>query len=220
MPRLNVVYVDGMIRGASDNLTSVSREAYGPDLSARKPSQRQGKGIVTYAETAVPAVRAPIVPAPHVREVQRIWLGRLLRICWSKTYGTPDRTVSQISIVWAQRRICDSPLPIIIEDRFVVFPFVWVRRVIHANLEILRTREEEIAVVGKLTGITSMGVMYDRIRIRGRNEALSSSSWFTMIIMDFERLPETSVYFLSSVVYRLSPVLCSSISELILASAS
>ena len=93
-------------------------------------------------------------------------------------------------------------LPIIIYDRFVVFPFVWVGRVVHANFKVLRTREEEVAIVRKLSRVTSGVIMNDRVRIRSWDEALSIFNRHTINKYGVWKLPEKSVYCLFSLVYR------------------
>jgi hypothetical protein len=47
--------------------------------------------------------------------------------------------------------------------RLVVLPFVRIGRIIHANLEVLRAGEEEIAIVRELATIGSGVVMNDLV---------------------------------------------------------
>ena len=60
-----------------------------------------------------------------------------------------------MAIIWAQGGVGDGPLTKGIVDGLIVFPLVWIGSVIHPNLEVLRTTEEEIAIIRELARVTS-----------------------------------------------------------------
>lgn len=77
-----------------------------------------------------------------------------------------------MAIVRAEGRIGNRPLTKWVFNGFIVFPLVRVRCVIHPNLEVLRTAEEEVPVVGELTRVASGVVMDDFISGRSWDHVL------------------------------------------------
>jgi hypothetical protein len=75
------------------------------------------------------------------------WVG------WRQGCQMSDRTVCQEPIVGTQSCVGDGPLAEGVVDCLVVLPVVWIRCIIHSDLEILRAGEEEVTVVGELTRV-------------------------------------------------------------------
>lgn len=92
-------------------------------------------------------------PAPHVGEIKENGVRLIVWIRRCQTDQVSNGAVGQVFIVGAQGRIRDGPLTEWIIYRLVVLPVKRIRCVVHANFEVLRTAEKEVAVVGKLSGI-------------------------------------------------------------------
>jgi len=71
----------------------------------------------------------------------------VIRVSWGKTYGMSNRGVGKEAVVRRQGGVRDRPLTKGKVDSFVVFPVIRIAGVVHLHLEVLGTREEEVAIV-------------------------------------------------------------------------
>lgn len=62
----------------------------------------------------------------------------------------------------------------------VILPVVRVRRIVHPYFEILSAREEEVAVIGELTGVAARIVVYNHVCSRRWNKILDGVRVYSM----------------------------------------
>ena len=103
-----------------------------------------------------------------IGKVKKPWFTTRFWVSERETDSAPDRAISQIFVIRAQRCIGYCPLAVGIDDSLVVLPIVRVRGIVHPNLEVLGAREEKVAIIGELAGIASRAVMDDFISLRRR----------------------------------------------------
>ncbi len=86
-----------------------------------------------------------------------------------------DGRVGEIAVVRAESGVGNGPLAEGVVDGFVVFPFIGVGGVIHADLEVLGAREKEVAIIGVLATVCA-GVVVDDLVSHGscRDQVLSN----------------------------------------------
>ena len=105
-------------------------------------------------------------------KIQEPWLTVLVGVGRCQTYDASDRGVCQILVVWTQGSVCDGPLAKRMYHCLVVFPFVRIGGVVHADPKVLRAREEEVAIEGELTRVTSRVMVDYRVGSRRWDQVL------------------------------------------------
>lgn len=78
---------------------------------------------------------------------------------------TSDGAVGEEFVVGAEGSVCDGPLTAWVDAGFVMSPVVRIRGVVHADFEVLRAGEEEVAIVGELAGVAAAVVVDDCVGV-------------------------------------------------------
>lgn len=130
-----IIDIDTVIRSPSNNLIARATKAQRPD---------------TEMPMTPPPPASSTPSSSHIREIQNPRVRIIHRIRRRETNLRPNRTIRQMPVLRAQSSIRNSPLTMIIPHGLVIFPVIRVTSIVHPNLEVLATGEEEGAVFAEL----------------------------------------------------------------------
>ena len=141
---LKIICNDGAIPGAGENFPTIWGKFDGPDLPAII-SNAIKKACLQTATVTYPKIR-PVRVVVVARKIEMNRLSSRLGVGLRYADDVANRAKGEEPIIWAQARVCYSPLTERIGQGLVVLPFNRVSRVIQAHFEVLGTAKEEVAV--------------------------------------------------------------------------